>query len=87
MKSAHVAAYALLAILFQHALGHGRRRMATALLLTVLYAVSDEFHQSFVPGRGPRATDVLIDLFGGALGLAGLDAFRQRYWRKSSKFG
>ncbi len=35
-----------------------------SLLLTVFYAVIDEYHQSFVPGRHPLITDVLIDMAG-----------------------
>jgi VanZ family protein len=29
------------------------------------YAALDEFHQSFVPGRGPAVADVLLDAAGG----------------------
>jgi VanZ family protein len=32
--------------------------------LSSFYAVSDEFHQSFVPGRSPSIQDVLIDIVG-----------------------
>ncbi len=38
------------------------------LVSGVLFAVSDEYHQAFIPGRSPRATDVLIDSLGLALG-------------------
>jgi len=37
--------------------------------LCFAYAVSDEFHQYFVPGRGPRWGDVMLDSFGAALGI------------------
>lgn len=37
-------------------------------LIATIYAVTDEFHQSFVPGRGPQAKDVLIDFAGGIIG-------------------
>lgn len=40
-------------------------------LLTVAYAGTDEWHQSFVPGRSALFSDVLIDA-GGALIAAGL---------------
>lgn len=40
-----------------------------AIILTFLYACSDEFHQSFVPNRGPSFKDVLIDTSGGFLGI------------------
>lgn len=39
-------------------------RVISAALFCVLYAVSDEIHQSFVPGRACRFTDVLIDSSG-----------------------
>jgi VanZ family protein len=35
----------------------------------VLYAVSDEVHQLFVPGRGAQVTDVLIDNAGAFVGI------------------
>lgn len=35
-------------------------------ILTVAYAMSDEFHQSFIPGRGPAIRDVFIDSLGAA---------------------
>ena len=37
-----------------------------ALGVIFLYAASDEFHQSFVPGRTALCSDVLIDTAGGA---------------------
>ena len=72
-KGAHVVAYAVLAFLWWRALSGGRmtRRAALgiALAITVAYAVTDEFHQSFVPGRGPSPRDVLIDAAGAAAAL------------------
>ena len=34
----------------------------------ILYAMSDEFHQSFSPGRSPKVTDVYIDTLGVIVG-------------------
>ena len=34
--------------------------------MAVLYAVTDEIHQGFVPGRNPQFTDLLIDAAGAA---------------------
>ena len=39
------------------------------MLAAFLYACSDEFHQSFVPGRGPAFKDVMIDSTGALVGL------------------
>jgi VanZ family protein len=71
-KGAHMVGYALLALLAQRAVGdsNGRTWLPT-LLLIFLYAISDEFHQTFVPGRNGTPLDVLIDGLGGTLGLLG----------------
>ena len=38
-------------------------------LLGVIYAISDEIHQLFIPGRGGRVQDVCIDSIGVFLGI------------------
>ena len=43
-----------------------------AFLLSVVYAMTDEFHQTFVPSREGQITDVLIDSLGAAAGLFAL---------------
>lgn len=42
----------------------GYKWIGFSLLVTFLYACTDEFHQLFVPGRAGRFTDVLIDCTG-----------------------
>ncbi len=72
-KSAHFFAYFLLGILAVWTFacyGLEKRRWLWALLLCVLYALSDEFHQLFVPGRAGRISDVCIDSAGAALGIS-----------------
>lgn len=69
-KSGHVVEYAVLVIAYWYALGMQKNRRWLAWLLAILYAVTDEFHQSFVPGRYPSVWDVLIfDNFGALIGL------------------
>lgn len=74
-KVAHSLVYAVLAVLILRALTGGRmagvtlRRALAALALTTLYGVTDEIHQSLVPGRTPELLDVLADARGAALGL------------------
>ncbi len=63
-KGAHFGAYAVLALLVEWALALPRGGKRIALVVSVLYAVSDEVHQSFTPGRMPSASDVLIDTLG-----------------------
>lgn len=70
---AHFTEYAILASLLWLALRSSPRfaRHATALAfgLAALYALFDELHQSFVPGRTPDARDWLVDLAGAALAI------------------
>lgn len=72
-KNAHFIAYLVLGLLSSNAIGrsrpHNLRNALFALLLCVLYAISDEVHQLFVPGRGGQAMDVLIDSAGAVVGI------------------
>jgi VanZ family protein len=64
-KLAHAGEYAVLGALLLRAC----RSPRLAVGLGVLYAVSDEIHQSFVTGRHAAVTDVLIDTVGVAAGV------------------
>jgi VanZ family protein len=59
-KSGHVLGYGLLALSYWFALGMTYRRRWLVWLLAILYAVTDEYHQSFVPGRHADIWDVVI---------------------------
>jgi VanZ family protein len=67
-KLAHVTVYAVLTLLMHGALRqHMVRSTHTwllALLIAMLYACSDEWHQTFVPGREGTVRDVVIDSVG-----------------------
>lgn len=67
----HVGAYAVLAVLLQGALaGAGVQRAGWwAIVLAALYGMSDEFHQSFVPGRDPDVFDLAMDTVGASAAL------------------
>ena len=72
-KAAHFSAYMILGILTLSALiVHGQKnktKAVTSLGICFLYAVSDEIHQIFVPGRAGRFSDVMIDTAGAVLGV------------------
>nr|WP_303652818.1 VanZ family protein [Paludisphaera mucosa] len=82
VKGWHAAEFAILFLLAKATLDALRcqrssRRIPIALAFCVLFAISDEYHQTFVPGRGGTWTDVAIDVSGATL--AALTAsFRQR---------
>lgn len=57
-KSAHGIGYGLLALSYLRALPN--RNYKLAWLLAVLYSLTDEFHQSFVPGRRASLVDVFV---------------------------
>ncbi len=46
-----------------------KKEVLVVLAVIILYGISDEFHQSFVPGRKPSWNDVLADGVGGLFGL------------------
>jgi len=67
-KLAHLVEFGVLWLLWWRALGYGDPKASIAIAL--LYAVSDEWHQSFVDGRKGSPVDVAVDAAG--VGLAGL---------------
>lgn len=75
-KIGHFAEYAVLAFLLFRAFSGGKATTGLlvkiallCLALSVLYGLSDEFHQSFVPNRDASLDDVAIDGGGAAVGL------------------
>jgi len=72
-KLAHTAEYAILAALIFRA----ARRASIAVALASAYAVTDEFHQTFVTGRHGSPVDWLIDIVGVAIGVT----IATRVWR------
>ena len=76
-KSGHFTEYAILSLLWFRTLQSGDKQWSTrsallAFFLSACYAATDEFHQSFVPSRGPSWMDVSIDSIGAAFSLLSL---------------
>ena len=67
-KCAHFLAYLVLGIIVLFAMRRigfmGKTGCSLTLLLCIGYAITDELHQAFVPGRTPKLLDVLIDSSG-----------------------
>ena len=74
-KAAHTTEYAMFAMLLYSAQeGPGRidwqpRRAAVCIVVAALYSFTDEFHQRFVPGRGPSVVDCGVDTMGALFGM------------------
>ncbi len=88
-KLAHVTEYLILYLLVYRLLSQyfsPRRSLWLALIWCSIYAATDEFHQSFVPGRGASLWDVGIDTAGASLGLIMVLVWQnlgQRKWKKA----
>lgn len=71
-KSAHMMLYLVLEILNYRAWRSLQKKPSLAMIIasvfTVLFAISDEIHQTFVPGRSGEIGDVIIDVFGIIIG-------------------
>ncbi len=88
-KAAHVTEYAVLALLLwlglrgpklTRAPGWPEKIALWAWGGAVLFAISDEIHQRYVPGRQGTVLDVIIDSIGAAVGLLALWLLGR--WRK-----
>lgn len=63
-KGGHFLAYAGLALLALRAVLDWERPYLTAFMIVFLFSLSDEYHQTFIPGRNGTLMDVLIDMCG-----------------------
>ncbi len=81
-KVAHFAEYFLFGALLDRWVsqaGRSRERwcvLGMSIFIGTLYALGDEWHQSFVPGRDASLWDVLFDVLGVGAGAAALPAIR-----------
>ena len=87
-KLAHLIVYAVLCMTAIYAFPGRYRRSAKGMVIAVsivfclVYGVSDEFHQSFIPGRYPSMSDVAADVIG-----ASLACMVWLWWSKSDHTG
>ena len=72
-KIAHFSIYTAVGLLLMALLStfemKEKNRIIMSLIIGIIYASSDEIHQSFVPERSPMITDVMIDTMGVMLGI------------------
>lgn len=80
-KASHMTEYFILFMLVYRAINEKCtliKGLILSLLFVFLYASSDEFHQSFVPGRSSSFRDVMIDTCGGGIALLVTVAVRRK---------
>lgn len=74
-KMGHFTEYAILSLFLYHAISVDHRsvwnwkKALICIALAGLYSLTDEYHQSFVPGRGPSIVDCGFDTIGATLGM------------------
>jgi VanZ family protein len=74
-KTAHLLAYAVLGALVLRAISGARWSgctpwaAAAAWAVAIVYGLTDEWHQMYVPGRTPSISDLVADAAGAALGV------------------
>ena len=79
-KGAHMTEFGLLWFLWWRALGY--RHLGVSIAITLGYAATDEWHQTFVAGRHGSPWDWAIDAAGvGIAGLLVVVAARKGRWR------
>ena len=84
-KAAHFGIYMLLGFALANAFKYTLKKKwyisyIASALVSILYAISDEWHQGFSEGRGPSPKDVLIDSSGAILGILLFVAFTYIYF-------
>lgn len=62
----HISIFSLFAFFLSISLirGKNKKLIPVAIILAIFYALSDEFHQMFVPGRHASMGDIFLDSFG-----------------------
>ena len=73
-KTAHLTLYLILGVFaLLHFSTYNRFtlivKLSSSLVISVLYAVSDEYHQTYIRGRSGEISDVIIDTLGAIIGI------------------
>lgn len=88
-KIAHFTIYTILGILLMGIMTKTKLKIKWRVLITlgtgIIYAILDEIHQIFSPGRTPKVTDVYIDTLGILLGIVIILFIREIYHRYIAK--
>lgn len=87
-KNAHAFMYMILSFLVSSVFlvfnKIGKDTVGSILFICLLYAVTDEFHQSFVTGRTSLVSDVIVDFIGVLIGLIFFNIAYYRHIKRSN---
>jgi len=86
-KVVHLGLYTVLGVALAYVRFRGVRTIPHLVMITIgaLYGVSDEWHQSFVPGRSPSAADWGADVAGVVIGYGLLMLLVNRLARRTGR--
>jgi len=84
LNPGHIAAYYILTLLtfFSLQKSNIRTPLVIALALSVIYGITDEIHQAFVPTRQPDVADLVRDTFGALMAVLTIHLFKKRGKKK-----
>ena len=68
-KLAHFTEYFILGILLYNYFKEYKK----GIVISLIYAITDEFHQIFISGRSAEIMDILIDVAGAIVGIVALN--------------
>jgi|YNPMSStandDraft_2_1061718.scaffolds.fasta_scaffold00700_13 VanZ family protein len=85
-KTAHFVLFGILSLTYLHGFRKNKRACAYPIswMMTLLFAISDELHQYYVPGRVAYWGDVMIDILGGTFFLLGIKFFNIIFLKRGS---
>ena len=71
-KIAHFSIYALVGFLLMALFStyniNEKNKIISTIIIGAIYAISDEFHQSFISGRSGQVSDIFLDTLGATVG-------------------
>jgi len=83
-KILHFLEYAILGILSFRAFYNIRKKLDLPIIFIIFYSISDELHQSFIPGRDASFYDALADILGGIFGIIFFKLWKEKLKRKAN---
>jgi len=78
-KLAHFTEYFVLGLLVYNMINNYNKKTSFAIIICILYAISDELHQVLVPGRSCQLLDIIIDSLGSIIGIYLLTIIINKY--------